>query len=133
MAGALFRYTNNVIYADLCVGVFHKFLNGYILPFQPIQAGTYIELGKVFLQSFLIGRFAYINGKLCGYYFTSHFKTKCEGSYLLSYLSLKSGSAKRCNRVYNDENLVILEYPNCGTLAIYPKVSDSIQTIFEEQ
>lgn len=114
-------------------GIFYKYKKGWLLPIIPLSEKTKIWIGNVFINSMLVGKFVESTDGIVGYYFTSAFKTIATDSYLLAYLVNKSGSAKTCHKVFSDENLVIVEYDGCGTLAISPACSNSISVILEEQ
>lgn len=69
----------------------------------------------------------------CGYYFSTQFKTLTNGSYLLGYSNVRQGQAKKCTKVFSDDALVIVEYSNCGTLALSADFDESMLTILEQQ
>lgn len=114
-------------------GIFVPYKKGWILPLRDLSPETHVYESTVFINSMLNGKFVYSDDELVGYYFTSQFKAICNGSCLMAYLANKSGMAKESNRVYSDNTLVIIEYPECGCLAISPICNYSIQTILEEQ
>ena len=129
----LFQSLVNAVGFDCKRGEFYRYKKGWILPLRDLKANDQVYESTVFINTMLNGKFVYSIDELVGYYFTSQFKTICNGSCLLAYLANKSGMAKSSNRIYSDENLVIVDYPECGTLAISPKANYSIQTILEEQ
>lgn len=133
MARSLFHSMSDRISSDYEKGVFQPFRNGWLLPLYDLPLGETLTLGQQFLSSFLSGRLVSNGTDLCGYYFTSHFQVLTSGTFLLGYSPIKSGSAKHSNKVFADDNLVIVEYPNCGTLAINPQVNSSIGYILEGQ
>lgn len=133
MATPLFPYLVKKVQKDYKRGVFHKYKNGWLLPIIDLKANTPVYESGTFLNSWLIGKFIEYDSEVVGYFFTSHHRTIVNQSYLLAYNGIKAGLVKNCNRVYSEENLVILEYPNSGTMAISPLVDSSILTILEEQ
>lgn len=133
MPTPLFQSLLNPVGFDVQKGIFYRYKKGWLLALRDLKAETKVYESTVFINSMLIGKFVYSGEELVGYYFTSQFKSICNGACLLAYAGSKAGLAKECNRVYSDESLVIIEYAGCGTLAISPVCNYSIQTILEEQ
>ena len=135
MVRPLFRSMSELLKDDFEKGIFAPFRFGWILPTVDLLPGQTIFLGQTFLSSFLSGRFVYLEESQdpCGYYFASQFKTTTTGTFLLAYSACKAGMVKESNKILSNDNLVIIEYPNCGTLALNPQVNESIKYIFEGQ
>lgn len=132
MAGQLFHSTKTVDF-DMCSGVFHQFLHGWILPTVDLHKGDELVLSATFIKSMLNGQFVERNSQRVGFYFSSGLSTYCNGACLTAYAKTRAGMAKKCNRVYADDDLVILEFPTCGVMALSPKVNSFLGAVFEEQ
>ena len=135
MARPLFHSMSDQLTCDYDRGIFYPFRNGWLLPIRNLRKGEVISIGQQFLNSFLCGRFVKADSEKdpCAYYFTSQFTVATTGTFLLGYSPAKAGSVKHSNKVFADNNLVIIEYPNCGTLAVNPQTNDSITYILEGQ
>lgn len=135
MVRPLFHSMSEKLTCDYDKGVFYPFRTGWLLPIRDLKNGEVVSLGQQFLNSFLCGRFVSVENEKepCGYYFTSQFKVATTGTFLLGYSPAKSGTARHSSKVFADDNLVIVEYPNCGTLAVNPQTNEGITYILEGQ
>ena len=128
MAGPLFHFSSPV---DCEPRYFQPFDRGYILPLENIHKGQELYY-KQFLSSILCGSMVYSGKILVGYYFSSRFNITYNKAFVFAHLVNKS-KTKECNKIFASENIVILEYPNCGTLAISPDCNPEYQVILDEQ
>lgn len=115
-------------------GTFYQLENGFFLPTEKHAMGTEIEAAKKLPVSGMFD--IYIaqtsDGIRAGFYFVTRFSVRNGGGYLMTFLTNKS-EATEVDTVIRNEDLVVFNYPNKGTLAISPKVNQQIETIFLEQ
>ena len=130
----LFRKTGLALTEDFEAGIFQPYKNGWILPAVTLKPTNFYCFGTQFLQSFLTG-VTILNeeSEVCGYFFSTSHEVVADGAFILGFTPSKAGLARECHRIFSDENLVILEFKNCGTLALSPKVCDSLEHILESQ
>ena len=130
MAIPLFPSMSFAIDFEPQIGIFYKFQKGWILPIAEIKPDYQLTLEGVFLNGMLTGKFVKHEDITVAYFFISSFTVSCNGASLFAYIKNRAGLAKTCRRVYSDDHIVILDYPNCGVVAISPKVNSAISTIF---
>lgn len=131
MAGQLLVSMGIKLDHDYRKGVFQSFSSGWILPLFDLKSGIIVTRSQIFLSSMLTCQ-TLVNEKseICGYYIYSSLKTKVSDYSILAYNRIH---AKCSKRVFNNDNLVIIEYPKCGTLALSNMINPIMQTVLEEQ
>jgi hypothetical protein len=68
-----------------------------------------------------------------GYYFSSQFKVINNGGHIVTFLETKRGTAEKSEILIKSEDLVVIHFPNRGTMVISPALDDHTRLIFEEQ
>lgn len=114
-------------------GVFYALTNGHFLP--TVKVGLHQELNidqKLPVGGFFDIYICTIDGARVGFYFTSRFPVRNGGGFIVAHMGRKQ-EAETCETLIRTDDLIVYDYPNRGTLAICPKVSEEIATIFEEQ
>ncbi len=120
---------------DLSVspGTFYELSSGFFLPVRDLAAKTPIVLGIRLPVTCMFDIYVVmIDKERVGFYFTSRFDTTNGGGYLLTALKGKD-EATEVEVLVRTSDLLVYHYPNKGTLAVSPKVSNEIETIFLEQ
>jgi hypothetical protein len=121
---------------DLAVipGTFYEVGNGYLLPTESLPVGAEVQAEKKLPISSMFDIYIAqtLDGVRVGFYFVTRFSVRNGGGYLMTYLNNKS-EATEVDTVIRNEDLVVFNYPNRGTLAISPKVNQEIENIFLEQ
>ena len=131
MAGQLLVSMGIKLNHDYKKGVFQSFSSGWILPLFDLKSDTIVVKSQIFLSSMITCQtLVDEKSEVCGYYLYSNLKTRVSDYSILAYNRLH---AKQSKRVFNDGNLVIIEYPKCGTLALSNMINPIMQTILEEQ
>lgn len=135
MVRPLFHSMSEELKEDYPDGKFHAFRKGWLLPICDLHKGEKITIGQQFLSSFLSGTFVHRENEKepCAYYFTSQFGVVITEDFLLGYSPAKAGVAKYSTKVHAKEDLVVIEYPNCGTLVVNCKTTAPIMNILESQ
>ena len=67
-----------------------------------------------------------------GFLLTSTFEVQNKGGYLITFFKGKSQPTEY-DTLIKDDLLVLYDFPNRGSLAVSPAVSDDVKVIFEEQ
>jgi hypothetical protein len=117
----------------LVPGTFYEISGHYILPTKVIDEDQVLTLGnKLSLSCMFAIHFVLIDGDRVGFAFSSQLTTHNGGSYLMTYLRNK-GPVTEHETLIKDDDLVVYNYPNKGTLAISPRVNSELITVFEEQ
>lgn len=114
-------------------GVFCTLDKGFLLPVKDLKSGTEItEMTRLPVGGMFTINLCFIDGERVGFYFTTAFVVDNAGGYLVTYMARKKEATEIEVMIRTDE-LVVYNYPNCGTLAISPLVNEDVLTIFEEQ
>lgn len=118
---------------DADPGTFYELGNGFFLPLCHMKFLTSVKIEDPLPVRcmFDISLVTY-EGERVGFYLTTRFTVKNAGGYLLTYLQSK-GEATEVEVLIRTDDLIVYNYPNRGSLAVTPLVSDKITTIFEEQ
>lgn len=113
-------------------GYFGKVSNTWVLPIQQIQKGDTLHLETLpatcMFRIYKVMREA----QHVGYGFASAFNTVNGGGYLLTRTE-KFVRPDTFTVLLRLKDVVVYAFPNCGALAISPRVSQAVKTIFEEQ
>jgi hypothetical protein len=118
---------------DMEPGSFYDMPSGFVLPTKTISKGSQLEIGQALTVSCMFSiALVNLDGERVGFYFTTQFGVVNGGAYLITSLKNK-GKATTVDVLIRTDELVLYNYPNRGTLAISPLISDEILTIFEEQ
>ncbi len=119
---------------DLEVQQFYEIDGFFLLVNKEVKARTSIQIGqRLSLQSMFDIYFLTINGdNRSGFAFKSKFETLNNGNYLLTFLKGKGPATEGETLIKNDQ-LVLYNYPNRGSLAIAPQVNSVLSIVFEEQ
>jgi hypothetical protein len=118
---------------DLKPGTFYDMPRGFLLPLKELVAGTQVTVGQRLAVSCMFDIYmAYLDKERVGFYFTTRFAVENCGGYLITTLSGKDEATEVETLIKTDE-LIVYNYPNKGTLAITPLVSEEVLRIFEEQ
>ena len=117
---------------DIQAFIFHTVGSEYFLPIVNIKGKSKLTLQPLPISCMFNISIAYIEDEKVGYHFTSRFTTDNHGSCLVTYLQNKS-LAETAEVLLKSNDLCVYHYPNRGTLAISPSVSDLVQSIFEDQ
>lgn len=118
---------------DCLPGTFYEVQGQWLLPTTCIEVGSTLEVGpRLPVTCMLDIHWAMLHGSRVGFVLSSRFEVVNGGSYLMTFLRNK-GPATDVETLIKDENLVVFNYPNKGTLAISPLVNPEIDTIFVEQ
>jgi hypothetical protein len=112
MAGPLFPFTVN---SDFESHKFQPFNNGFIFPLVSIKKGTTVTY-RQFLDGMAVGSIMYSEEEPIAYFFTTVFKYMVTDEFLLVYMNNKIGKAKEGNRIHASNDVVIVDFPNCGML-----------------
>ena len=113
--------------------LFYEVDTGVIYPLLEIKAGTRLEMGRSIPVTGMLELWELsAGGKLSAYFFRSPFAMEAHGGYLISYLKNK-GVADSHEVVLKLDHLIIYNFPNRGTLAVSPRVKDSLAKILESQ
>lgn len=121
------------IEVDLPAFIFASIENAFILPTVNIKAGAKLDLQPLPIACMFNISIVYINNVKAGFHFTSRFTTNNHGSCLVTYLQNKKLAEAPPEVLLKSQELVVYHFPNRGTLAISPSVSDLVQSIFEDQ
>lgn len=114
-------------------GIFCAVDEGYMLATVDLKAGTVLtEFNKLAVGGMFAIYVCFIDSVRVGFYFTTPFTCENRGGYLVTYMAQRKQASEVETMIRTDE-LVVYDYPNCGTLAISPSMSDDLVTIFEEQ
>lgn len=117
---------------DMEPGAFYEVGGGFLMPIKSLGHATPFVIDKVLpVQCMFDIYLAHSNGERVGFYFTTRFEVTNGGGYLLTTMHKKK--ATDAEVLIKTDELVVYNYPNRGTLAISPKVSQEIETIFDEQ
>ena len=118
---------------DAVPGTFYALGNGFFLPLKELPFLTEVVISPPLPVHCMFDiSLVTIGDERVGFYFTTRFTVENCGGYLLTYLQSK-GEATEVEVLIRTDDLIVYNYPNRGTLAITPLVSDKITTIFEEQ
>lgn len=113
--------------------LFYELGAGHMLPTVDIAEQSEIVLEKRLPLTCMFEVYiAHSNNNRVGFFFKTIHEVENKGGYLLTYIRNKR-PATEVDTLVKSEDLVIYNYPNKGTLAICPKVSSDIETIFLEQ
>lgn len=115
-------------------GVFIECAEGHVLPTVVVPENTLLIIGERLPLNCMFDIYFVTNaeGARVGFLFNSKFQVINGGSYLLTKLASKS-KAEVAEVLIREEDLVVYNYPNKGTLAISPLVNSEIETILAEQ
>ena len=118
---------------ECCPGTFYEVPGHWLLPITNIEAGSTLVVGPRLPVTCMFDiHWAMLNGVRVGFVLSSRFEVSNGGSYLMTFMRNK-GQATECETLIKDENLVVFNYPNKGTLAVSPLVNPEIDVIFTEQ
>jgi hypothetical protein len=119
--------------ADISRGIFYSLNEGYVLLNRDMKQGMKLVVGaELSIKCMFQIRNLLFEDVRVGFIFTSGFEITNRGGYLLTFLKGKS-PAEEYDVLLKDDFIVLYDYPNRGTLAISPLVSDEVLTIFQEQ
>jgi len=119
--------------------VFHELGAGHVLLVAPIPAKhvivlrDQIPLACMFELRRIVATDGVNSTVNIGYYFSSQFKTVNNGGHLVTFMETKRGQAEHSDIMIKTEDLVIIHYPNRGTIAISPTIDEHTRLIFDEQ
>lgn len=118
---------------DCLPGTFYEVSGQWLLPTTGLSAGSTLVVGPRLPVTCMFDiHWAMLSGGRVGFVLSSRFEIVNGGSYLITYLKNK-GPATDCETLVKDENLVVFNYPNKGTLAVSPLVNPEIDVILTEQ
>jgi len=121
-----------IVTVDLPAFIFASIGSEFILPTVNIKANAKIKLSSLPISCMFNISLVMIDDVKSGFHFTSRFTTDNHGSFLVTYLQNKP-LAENAEVLLKSPELVVYHFPNRGTLAISPSVSDLVQSIFEDQ
>lgn len=122
-----------ILPANVPRGVFYTLKEGWVLLNRDVPRGSELIVSKDLpIRCMFKVQELTFEATRVGFLFTSGFEVINRGGFLFTHLKNKP-PATEYDTLIKDEFLVLYDYPNRGTLAISPLVSDDIQTIFEEQ
>src|ERR1700737_2889827 len=111
---------------DVQPGTFYELGSGFFLPSMDLKLKTEIDVSRKLPISCMFDiYYARIDTQLVGFYFTTRFSVQNHGGYLITTLQNK-GRATVVETLIKNDDLIVYHYPNRGTLAITPLVSDRI-------
>ena len=118
---------------DISPGIFYEIHGSYFLSKIRIPAFTFLTIGDSLPASSMFGiQWVLLNNESIGWLLSSGYLVINGGGYLLTYLNNKAGKAVSGD-VIKDNDLVVYNFPNRGSLAISPLIGPDISSIFEEQ
>lgn len=113
--------------------LFYEVDSGVVYPLVPIPKGARLELGRPIPVTGMLDLTELMLGtKRAAYFFRSSFTMEARGGYLVTYLKNK-GEAVAHEVVLRLDNLIIYNFPNRGTMAVSPKVTEAMAKILESQ
>lgn len=113
--------------------IFVESEKGYLYPLIKLYPSMDLEVGKQLSLAGMFELFELVCDKVkVGYIFRSSFTTENKGGALVTYLKNK-GLAEDYETLLRIDTLVIYNFPNHGTLAVSPKVSDVVQKVLDNQ
>lgn len=122
-----------VIDLDVDPGLFYDLAGGFFLPTRELRKRSTISIDKPQPLACMFSiYFAFHAGERVGFFFTTRFEVMNGGGYLLTTFN-RHRKATHADVLIKSNDLVLYNYPNRGTIAISPKVSPEIETIFNEQ
>ena len=109
--------------------VFHEIAGGHVLLVQsvPDQQVVVVRDQIPIACMFEIHRLMATDGTTTtsvGYLFSSQFKTVNNGGHIVTFLESKRGLAEKSEILIKSEDLVLIHFPNRGTMAISPTIDD---------
>jgi hypothetical protein len=118
---------------DVRAGEFYALDKGHAI-FNHDRGPSEYSLGSKFELNAMFDMWSLCSGdEQVGYYFVSGFKTENKGGYVLTYMESKRGRATSHRLVIRLPELMVYDFPSCGTIAISTKVSPKVESIFMEQ
>lgn len=118
---------------DMKAHEFYSMAGGFLLPTVDLKQGTEVDVdSKLPVSCMFDVSLAHSNKIRVGFFFKTAFEATNHGGYLITHMQNRR-CALGCEVLIKNEDLVLYNYPNRGTLAISPKVNKDIETIFDEQ
>lgn len=68
-----------------------------------------------------------------GYFISSSFSVQEKGGIIIASLNKGLGKAKEVEVLLKTPQLIVYHFPNRGTMAISPKIGESVSVVLEEQ
>jgi hypothetical protein len=118
---------------DADSGLFYELESGYAIFKSRVKAGPVQKGARLPLNCMLEAYELLRDGVRVGFFFVSQFQISNCGGYLVTWMTNGAGRANSVEVMLKTEDLVVLNYPNRGTLVISPKVNAPILSVFEEQ
>lgn len=127
--------SNITLTADVHAALFFTLGRGtrWILLNKPLMKGEVVRIDKQLPVRSMFNVYTLRHGDASvGFLLTSTFEVTNKGGYLITFFKGKP-PADEYDTLIKDDLLVLYDFPNRGSLAISPAVSDDVKVIFEEQ
>ncbi len=118
---------------NLEAGTFYELAGGFYLPTiaVPFKAELVVA-NRLSVTCMFDVSLVHHQDRNAGFFFKTRFEVQNHGGYLITFLQNKR-QATDVETLIKTEDLVLYNYPNKGSLAVSPRVSDLVSTIFDEQ
>lgn len=117
---------------EMTPGEFYTVDGGYALVSFNVPVNSELSVGDVLNNSSMLEISFLMRGSTkVGFFFRSQLGTTNYGGFLMTCFRKKKATEART--IIRSQELVVIDYPNKGVLAIVPKVNAQIETIFLEQ
>lgn len=118
---------------NLEAGTFYELGGGFYLPTQDVlHRSELVVANRLTVTCMFDVSLINYQDQTAGFFFKTRFEVQNHGGYLITFLQNKR-QATEVEVLIKTEDLVLYNYPNRGSLAISPRVSDLVATVFDEQ